>query len=430
MDSTWVSDSAFTGSSCGDGIGIYDGCDMGMCSDCYGDGCSSCGGGGGGGFGSAADCYRYGSFWEIVHSGRRVWFDTQAIGWFTKGQYLPALATTSPAGTQQGQAGVLGQPNTSVIFGEERVDDDVRIGGRINLGMWLVEGQFLAVVGDYYILEEESTHFGIGSVGDPILARPFYNVGLAEFDASELGFANFVDEFGQVIDLRGSVTVDTHSRAQSAGVSLRKPTYVSFEENYRFNLLGGYRFFRLDEGVRVSDSVAPLGGFYVPGTTFDSYDEFDTSNQFHGGEIGMMLEVRHCRWSFEFLTRVALGNMHQRVQINGFTSINDTASTVVTPGGLLAQPTNIGTYTNDEFTVIPEAGVTVGLQLNNYVKASVGYNYIYVTNVARPGGQIDTGVNLSQIEGGTLVGPARPAPRHTDTDFWLQGGNASLEIRF
>ncbi len=427
-DSTWISDDAFSTSNCGDGIGIYDDCSTGACSDCGDcdmDGCDS-----GGGLGSAEDCYRYGSFWEIVHSCRRFWADTQAIGWYVKGQYLPALVTTSPVGTPQGQAGVLGQPNTSILFGGNRQDEEVRFGGRTTFGMWLTQAQSIGVAADYYILEEESSFFGLGSTGDPILARPFYNVELAQEDAAELAFPGFIDSFGQVLNLSGSVTVETHSRVQSAGVSLRKPTYVSFLGDYRVNLLGGYRFMRLDEGLRISDSVAPMGGFFVPGTTFDSFDNFDTENEFHGGEIGLMLEVRRCRWSFEFLTRVALGNMRQTVEIDGWSSINDTVNTVVTPGGLLTQPTNIGTHVGDEFTVIPEAGIKIGLQLTDNIKTSIGYNYIYVSNVVRPGGQVDTGLNISQIDGGALVGQARPAPRNSDTDFWLQGGNVSLEVRF
>gem|GEM_PF-1385114 len=430
LGSTWISDSAFSDSggnagSCGTGT-----CSTGIGGNGNGASRASCSGNGGGGIGSDEDCYRYGSFWEVVHSGRRYWVETQAIGWFAKGQYLPALVTTSPTGTPQGQAGVLGQPNTSVAFGQERVDDDVRFGGRINFGMWLIEGQFLGVVGDYYALDSQNSQFGLGSVGDPVLARPFYNTELGIQDAAELAFPGFVDATGQMLNLSGSVTVETHSQVQSAGVSLRKTMNVSFAGDYRLNLLGGYRFFRLDEGVRMSDSVAPVGGFFVPGTTFDSFDQFDTKNEFHGGEIGLMLEMRRCRWSFEFLTRVALGNMRQTVTIDGASSIFDTMNTVVTPGGLLTQPTNIGTYVNDEFTVIPEAGAKVGLQLTDHIKASVGYNFIYVSNVARPGGQIDSGVNISQIDGGALAGSPRPAPRLGDTDFWLQGGSASLELRF
>ncbi len=429
LGSTWISDNAFAGSGCGDAT-----CSSGTCStgSCSSGSCGDCNGSGRSGFGgSEEDRDRYGSFWEVVHSDRRFWVETQAIGWFTKGHYLPALVTTSPAGTPQGQAGVLGAPNTTVAFGQERVDDDVRFGGRINFGMWLIEGQFLGIVGDYYSLADAGSQFGLGSTGNPVLARPFYNTELGIQDAAELAFPGFVDVFGQVLNLSGSATVETTSSVQSAGVSLRKPTYVSFLGDYRLNLLGGYRFFRLDEGVRISDSLAPVGGFFVPGTTFDSFDQFDTKNEFHGGELGLMLEIRRSRWSFEFLTRVALGNMRQTVTVDGASSIFDTVNTVTTSGGLLTQPTNIGTYQGDQFTVIPEAGAKVGIQLTDSMKVSFGYNFIYISNVARAGGQIDTGLNTSQIDGGALVGSARPAPPTlNDTDFWLQGGSASLELRF
>ncbi len=417
----WVSDGVFACDSC-------EGCCTDPC-------CTSCGGlgsrlGGGAGIGSMEDCYRYGSFWEIVHSSRRFWVEPQAIFWAAKGHALPELVTTSPFGTPQGQAGVLGQPNTTVIFGNERVDDDVRNGGRINFGAWLVEGQFFGVMGDYYVLENQKTHFGIGSQGNPILARPFYNTELGIQDAAELGFVNFMDQFGQIIDLSGSVTVDTSSEVQSAGGSIRKPLWVSFETNYRVNLLAGYRFFKLDEQLRMSDSVSPMGGFFAPGTRFDSFDLFDTTNTFHGGEIGFLVEARHCRFRFEFLGRVALGNMHTDLLIDGARSVTDGVSTVVTPGGFLAQPTNMGEHVSDEFAFIPEAGARVGLQLTDNIDVSAGYNFIYVSSVLRPGGQVDQAINPEQLRGDPLTGEARPAVRLNDTDFWLQGLNAAVQARF
>ncbi len=85
-DSTWISDDAFSGSSCGDGIGIYDGCSTAACSDRGGCGIvgrDSCAGGGLR-LGSAEDCYRCGGFGRSSTRARRFCVATQAIGWYAK----------------------------------------------------------------------------------------------------------------------------------------------------------------------------------------------------------------------------------------------------------------------------------------------------------------------------------------------------------
>jgi len=47
----------------------------------------------------------------------RLWFRGEAVTWWTKSAELPALATTSPVGTAQNQAGVLGQPGRAFCSG-------------------------------------------------------------------------------------------------------------------------------------------------------------------------------------------------------------------------------------------------------------------------------------------------------------------------
>src|SRR5262245_8106792 len=55
-----------------------------------------------------------------------VWASAEYLLWWTKGDRLPPLLTTSPVGTPLANAGVLGRPGTSVLFGDERVNDDAR----------------------------------------------------------------------------------------------------------------------------------------------------------------------------------------------------------------------------------------------------------------------------------------------------------------
>ena len=49
----------------------------------------------------------------------RLWFRGEALLWWTRGGQTPPLLTTSPGSTPQAQAGVLGQPNTTILFGDQ-----------------------------------------------------------------------------------------------------------------------------------------------------------------------------------------------------------------------------------------------------------------------------------------------------------------------
>ena len=89
-------------------------------------------------------------------------------------------------------------------------------------------------------------------------------------------------------------------------------------------------------------------------------------------------------------------------------------------------PTNIGTYENSAFTVIPEAQLSLVYHLNCRVDLGVGYSFMYWSNVARVGDQVDTTVNLSQANGGALAGPANPAASIVESDYWIQGLHFTL----
>jgi hypothetical protein len=77
--------------------------------------------------------------------------------------------------------------------------------------------------------------------------------------------------------------------------------------------------------------------------------------------------------------------------------------------------------------------VTLSVFITPQLRAFVGYDLLYWTQVDRPGSQVDTNINLSQsaiLGTGALTGPAYPAPVLNRTDFWAQGVNVGLEFRY
>jgi hypothetical protein len=382
---------------------------------------------------SAAHAQKYGpgALWFDVNNHYKWWASVDFLTMWVKGNYLPPLVTTSPPGTSQTAAGVLGQPGTSILFGDDRVNNDLRYGGRIQAGCWLVDGEFIGLESHYYALQTATTNFSASSnfTNDPnaqILARPFYNAELAEQDSLVLAYPNFIIA-GIPTTLNGDIGISTSSKVQSAGLGLRHLLHIDFVRDCRLMINGGYRFFRLDEDLRINSDIRPDGGIFLPGTVFSAYDSFVTQNQFHGGYVGLLHDWRKRRFSLKSQLQLAMGNMHEVLEINGQQTIFDGIDTTTLPGGLLAQPTNIGKHTRDQFVLIPEVEFTLGFQVTSWLRTTIGYNFTYVTRVLRPGNEVDMVVNPNQ---NGSPDPARPEVRFNGTDLWIQGVTSGAEIRF
>jgi hypothetical protein len=192
----------------------------------------------------------------------------------------------------------------------------------------------------------------------------------------------------------------------------------------------GVRWAQLNEGLNIREDLTTLTGAGA-GTTFLVNDNFSTGNDFIGGEVGFMWDWQKARWSLEFLSKLALGNTHQSVNINGFT-VNTPlgGSPQTSTGGLLALSSNIGHYERDVFSVLPQLGVNAGYMLNDRLKLIGGYTFMYWSRVARPGDQIDIEVNPNLVPGGTGGPPDRPQFAFHDTSIWIQGINVGLEYQW
>src|SRR5262249_28118375 len=169
--------------------------------------------------------------------------------------------------------------------------------------------------------------------------------------------------------------------------------------NYRLDALAGFRYLDLNEGLGIAENLTVLPTVPVlGGTNFVVADRFDTRNQFYGGQVGVRGEVSSGPLFATAAAKVALGDNHQSVDIAGFTRIASPRTGVTTqPGGLLALPSNSGHFTRDRFAVVPEGSLGVGVQATERVRVSLSYSFLYWRSVARPGDQIDRGVNPSAL---------------------------------
>lgn len=235
---------------------------------------------------------------------------------------------------------------------------------------------------------------------------------------------------GTLVNLNGSVDVHSTANLQSSGVLLKHLLWVDFTSQWRLDLVGGYRFFRVDDSVTINDAFTTQGGLLAP-TTFTSQDVYGARNIFNGGEFGISIQKKlYNRLSVSSLWKVAFGNVNERVTINGINTISTLGTSVTTPGGFLTQPSNIGTYTQNRFAVLPEMQFNLRYDLTPNWRLVTGYTFIWLDHVQRSGAAIDTTLNPTQLNGGTLVGTPRPTFGWIDSSYWAQGLNFGLEYRW
>ncbi|MGA2059692.1 MAG: BBP7 family outer membrane beta-barrel protein [Thermoguttaceae bacterium] len=369
----------------------------------------------------------------------RFWIRGDWMMWWTNGSNLPPLVTTSPQGTPQAQAGVLGQPGTSILLGNSTVYTDGRPGVRITFGGWLDCCHRWGLEADWLTLGGKSTDYVASSTGNPILARPFFDVEFNRQDSQLKAYPGVVT---------GSVDVIGNDSFESVGMTLRynlccnscgeccaetcdagcgaqccNPCCLNY---CRTDLLIGYRHYSMGDNLSIGEDIFDT----QVNSHFQITDIFDTRNEFNGTEIGLNTELRRGRWSLGLLAKMAMGNNHETAIINGTTTINNGQTTITYPEGIYAGPSNSGVYTHDQFVVIPQFGAEMGCQLTCRLRAFVGYNLIYWAPVMRAGDQID--LNIDPRNFAPPVAGALPFPQYLarQTNFWAQGVNVGAELRF
>jgi hypothetical protein len=348
--------------------------------------------------------------------------------WWLNGNHLPPLVTTSPQGTPQGQAGVLGAPGTAVLFGGSDVNDDAHSGGRITVGGWLGCDQCLGIEGSFFILEDRHTPFFASSSGNPILARPFTDATTGKPASELVAFPGVV---------KGSIDVSDESR-EFLGAGLLFRTHLCCGCNYFVDAVAGYRWLYYSTGIGVTENLTSIRPSTEPpfipfGTTLVVNDHFAARNSFNGFDLGLTGERRWGKWSVEWLAKIALGETFTALDIGGATTVTVPGFAPVTnPGGLLALSSNSGHFTRDHFSVVPELGIHLGYDITPRIRTTFGYTILWWTGIANAGDAINLNVNPNLLPPVTppVAGPAAPGLIFPKSTLIGQGIDLGLEFRF
>jgi hypothetical protein len=372
----------------------------------------------------------------------QVW--AEYLFWWNKQGTGPALLTTSPPNGVNGVPGAV--PGSRVLLSAGDLTDNYRDGVRVGSMYWLDDCASYGFDSRTFYTWNRTNTFEANSNQFPNgLFRPFFIANPVVAGGPPVG------EFREVVTAPGSTSgrfiAENQTQFWGAESNWRDNLLCRAGCNWtlRADLLVGFRYLNLEETMTLTEDVvrtAPSTMFpdEGTGTRIVNRESFATQNNFYGGQIGTIVDYRRNKLSAELRATVAIGTTEERVDINGAQTrfLQPSGGVLVLPGGLLALPSNIGSYRHDSFSVVPEVGLNVGYQMTDHFKAFVGYNFLYWSNVVRPGDQIDRVIDVNNIPRfvnvppGTIpaVFPPRPAAQISETDFWAQGITLGVEYRW
>jgi hypothetical protein len=340
------------------GAEVLGGCDRGCDSFCGG--CDGCGNGG--------------NLQRMRSAGVCQWFGSaEVLLMFRSGDTMPILATTSAGGQGEGALPVGPPGDTRVLFGGQRVLDDMTAGGRLTLGTWLDDYQCRSLVFRGWGTGDESFSFSTDSTRTPVIARPFRNVSAATAVNDSLVIS------APGLNRTGSLSISGSSEVYGGDIALRQQWMAGL--GGVVEVLYGYQHMRMSEDLSISSSTLELPN------AIDVRDRFDAENEFHGGQIGLATRYREGCWSFNGLIKVAGGSVRRSAFREGSTTIGPPSTT--TPEGLLVRGSNAGTTRDSTFGWVPELDATLGYRYTQNLDFTVGYHLIAMTDALQVSGMID-----------------------------------------
>ncbi|MGL6073300.1 MAG: BBP7 family outer membrane beta-barrel protein [Fimbriiglobus sp.] len=365
----------------------------------------------------------------------RVWLTTDYLLGFAKAQKTPYpfVTTSAPAA-----GGVLGNTSTLVLHSQSDLGYNLFNGVRFDGGIWRDDARRYGYYLGGFFTEEKSNVYNVNSdrTGQPLIARPYINATSGNSEVLLTSFPTY---------LAGGITVSSSAQLWGAEGGPIVNLYRSCPDElclWNVNMMTGFRFLQVSEQLYVVQNSTLLGTgafdgkLYGSGSQISVSDNFETYNRFYGGQIGLNTEMRLNNWFFSATGKIALGVMNERIDVNGTSTLAGPGLTDVSVirGGLFANSSNSGRFNEDRFAVIPEVNVNLGYTWRSWLTTSVGYNFLYVSRVARPTDQYSPIVNPGVIPTSPAYGLGSnvqtPNLVGTQDSFWFQGVNFSLTIRY
>lgn len=350
------------------------------------------------------------------------WSQWELLLYFAERDSLPSLVTTSDPGTPDTDLGIMGLPTTQTMYGG-KPGSGFGVGGRLTVGRWLNDFRGVGVQGEFFMVDGDSYRFSAGN-GDAIITRPFHDVVEDAYDAEIVNMPGLVN---------GYVNVNGSSRIYSAAPALRLNlncfyNTLNTSQQARLDVIGGYRFFQLRDSLEIYEQFEPDNGQFANGTFYEFSDNYRTSNNFHGGEIGLNWTRQFNRYYVDLLGSVAIGAVSQRVSGQGYSHayVPDAIDETMAGGFYTSDPFAVE---DQDFAVLPQGRIKLGYCVSRNFRLFAGYDFLYLSSVVRPGAHIDR-----RIDPNALLTDA-PDPNLSKRElpeegFWLHGTTVGMLLKF
>ncbi len=352
-----------------------------------------------------------------------IWVSAEYLIWWMKKGGNPNVLVTQGDLSDGPLAGALGLPNTRILFGGTDLDYTRRIsdefsGGRAMVGSWLDCDHTVGIELGGFFLEQRGLDYRTRSDanGDRLLSVPYFDIDPLLATGERRFLASAPNFFAGGINVAS--TSHLWGTEANAIWNVRRDCRLSFD------LVGGFRHLDLDEGLHLRLAISDIQN----GTYTFRRDRFDTDNEFFGGHIGCRAKLHYERFDVSLAARVSLGQNNQIIRISGLTN-NTMPDVLATPigisqEGIFARSSNSGRFVRRQFAAIPEVQIQVAYPFTTCLQGFVGYDFLFWTDVVRPGEQVDRVLNITQ----NPAAASRPTVPFQESDFWAQG--VSFGLRF
>ena len=338
--------------------------------------------------------------------------------WFLRRDQVGPLLTT---GTRE-TLGVLGQPGTVILYpvdGELHSRHNRFIGVRTTAECWCDEARTNGIQLDAFFLERDSSILNLKRPPPGrLLAQPYVDAVTGQ-QAAEIVAGPLPD--GREVAGRFYV----YQRIELFGEQANWLRNLTRGETWALDLLAGAHFLQMRNRLDITavSRVLPAEAHLL-----SHADHLWTFNRFYGGQLGLRGDWRWGRVAVDGYALAALGATAQEINAKGERIDHDPTRRLEFHQGLFVLASNRGRHDRYSFDWMSEVGVNLGVDVTRWLRATVGYSFLYWDGPVRATDQLDA-VNRTQMTG-PIVGPARPAIPFREDYFWAQGLKLGLACRW
>jgi hypothetical protein len=413
--------------------------------------------------------------------GVQRWYGSaEYILWRLKDTPLPESFVTLPVTTTG-----INQFNSSVNISNGSINYGGRSGARFTLGYWIDPATCGIENTGFWVEKRNNEVLNTQQVNQTLNLTIIQNVVITSSTPGGLVFTP--QQIPVTVSLPAVINV-------TASGSVIPSSFWGDEMNVRstkcyfgglsVDFLAGFRYINLSEGVQLGQTttlqIAQPNGLFTAGlltpngtggftnlptipppiagvTTIlavNTVNQMMTHNNFFGANFGTSWDWAITdRIHFEGYGKIGVGAMVESFTYTGGSAVTTAAVAGFVPGATIPN-LSFFNYGKTQYAVTPELNLKLGYQLSRCLRATIGYNFLYLSSVMRPGEQISfnpfnvnntasattttttttptgSATNLN-VAGSNISVPSSQQPifAPTSSDFWAQGLTIGLEVKY